>query len=207
MKLEPSSLHWKEAYKLLIGSVLPRPIAFVSTIDEKGNANLAPFSFFTGICAEPMMVCFAPMLRGTDGAKKDTLRNIEQTNEFVINVVGESIVERMNDTAIEFDSHVDEFVETGLTKVPSEIVKPYRVKESDVQLECVLRQILHFGDQPGAGSLVIGQVVCVHVKGALYESGRINTEKLAPVGRLAGATYTRAASDTFVLERKRETKK
>nr|WP_239583416.1 flavin reductase family protein [Metabacillus iocasae] len=191
----------------MIGSVLPRPIAFVSTVDEKGNANLAPFSFFTGICAAPMMVCFAPMLRGSDGQKKDTLRNIEQTNEFVINVVGESIVEPMNHTAIEFDEHVDEFVEAGLTKIPSEIVKPYRVKESDVQLECVLDQILHFGDQPGAGSLVIGQVVCVHVKDDLYEGGRINTEKLAPVGRLAGATYTKAASDTFVLERKRETKK
>lgn len=203
MKVEPNSLVWTDAYKLLIGSVLPRPIAFVSTIDEKGNANLAPFSFFTGISANPMMVCFAPLLRGTDGVKKDTLTNIEKTKEFVINIVGEQIVTQMNDSAIEYDSEIDEFEEVGLTKLSSDIVKPPRVKESDVHLECVLHNVLHFGDEPGAGSLVIGQVVLVHVGDELYEEGRINTEKLNPIGRLAGQTYTRAIADTFALERKK----
>jgi len=203
MKIEPSTLPWKDAYKLLIGSILPRPIAFVSTINEKGGANVAPFSFFTGICADPFMVCFAPMLRGTDGEKKDTLLNIEATKEFVINVVSEEFVEKMNNCSIEFDRDVDEFIESGLTKVSSHIVKPPRVKESKVQLECVLHDILHFGHQPGAGSLVIGQVVCVHVDDALYEGGRIDTTKLNPIGRLAGSTYTKAIAETFELERKR----
>nr|WP_279326009.1 flavin reductase family protein [Bacillus sp. FJAT-47783] len=187
----------------MIGSILPRPIAFVSTIDKCNQANLAPFSFFTGICADPFMVCFAPMLRGTDGEKKDTLLNIEETKEFVINVVSEDFVEKMNNCAIEYDRHIDEFIESGLTRLESQIVKPPRVKESKVQLECVLHDILHFGDQPGAGSLVIGKVVFVHIDDALYFDGKIDTDLLKPIGRMAGATYTRAASDTFVLERKR----
>jgi len=202
VKIEPCTLPWKDAYKLLIGSVLPRPIAFVSTIDKDGKANLAPFSFFTGICADPFMVCFAPMNRGTDGKKKDTLRNIEETKEFVINVVNEEIVEEMNHCAIEFDKKIDEFEEAGLTKIQSEIIKPYRVKESKVQLECVLHDIIYLGDKPGAGSLVIGQVVMVHIDDELYNDGKIDTEQLNPVGRLAGAVYTRATADTFILERK-----
>jgi flavin reductase (DIM6/NTAB) family NADH-FMN oxidoreductase RutF len=203
LKVEPHMLEWQDAYKLLIGSVLPRPIAFVSTIDTMGNANLAPFSFFTGICAEPMMVCFSPMLRGSDGQKKDTLKNIEATREFVINVVGENVVTQMNDTAIEFPSNIDEFDEVNLTKVPSEIVKPPRVKECHVHLECTLHQIVEFGDQPGAGSLIIGQVIMVHVNDDLYYDGKIDTNKLKPIGRLAGTSYTRAIADTFSLVRKK----
>ncbi|MBO8157030.1 MAG: flavin reductase family protein [Bacillaceae bacterium] len=201
MDIRPSEVEWKEAYKLLIGSVLPRPIAFVSTMDEKGNANLAPFSFFTGICADPMLVCFAPMLRGTDGKKKDTLVNIERTKEFVINVVSEDFVVEMNNCAIEYDYDVDEFEENGLTKEESATVKPPRVKESKVHLECELYDVLHFGDQPGAGSLVIGKVKSVHVDDELYENGRIDTEKLKPVGRLAGQVYTNATADMFSLKR------
>ncbi|MED0674536.1 flavin reductase family protein [Aneurinibacillus thermoaerophilus] len=204
MNIEPSTLRWDEAYKLMTGSILPRPIAFVSTVNETGQANLAPFSFFTAICADPMMICFAPMRRGTDGARKDTLNNIEATREFVVNIVGEKIVKQMNDCAVEYSPDVDEFEEVGLTKASSRIVKPPRVAESDVQLECVLHDILHFGDKPGGGSLVIGQVVTIHIKDELYFDGKINTEKLNPVGRLAGPVYTRAVSDTFVLERKKQ---
>ncbi|MCE5172249.1 flavin reductase family protein [Paenibacillus profundus] len=203
MQIAPHELHWKDAYKLLIGSILPRPIAFVSTIDGEGTANLAPFSFFTAICAEPMLVCFAPMRRGTDGSKKDTLANIEATGEFVVNIVGERIVEPMNETAAEYSPDVDEFEAAGLTKVPSEIVRPYRVKESDVHMECVLHDIITFGEQPGAGSLVIGQVAFMHINDELYADGKINAEKLLPIGRMAGHVYTRAVSDTFVLERKK----
>jgi flavin reductase (DIM6/NTAB) family NADH-FMN oxidoreductase RutF len=202
VEIEPGRLAWKEAYKLLIGSVLPRPIAFVSTIDQNGRANLAPFSFFTGICADPMMVCFAPMRKG-DGGKKDTLANIEETREFVINVVGEKIVLQMNECAVEFEPDVDEFEIAGLTKESSALVRPPRVKESDVHLECVLHEILHFGEGPGAGSLVIGKVVLVHVNDELYIDGKIDTNKLQPIGRMAGSQYTRAITDTFVLERKR----
>lgn len=203
MEIKTNTLEWRDAYKLLQGSVLPRPIAFVSSQDENGNANLAPFSFFTVISANPMMVCFSPMRRGTDGAKKDTLKNIESTKEFVINIVSEEFVQQMNDCAIEFPSDVDEFEASGLKKVDSVAVKPSRVKESKVHLECVLDQVLHFGgEEAGAGSLVIGKVVHVHVADELYESGRINSEKLNPVGRLAGATYTLPMAKTFELQRK-----
>lgn len=202
MNVQPDSLAWKDAYKLLIGSVLPRPIAFVSSVDCSGRVNLAPFSFFTGICADPMMVCFAPMRKAGEGDKKDTLINIEETKEFVINIVGESIVEPMNECATPFAHGTDEFLEAGLTKIESDLITPPRVKESDVQLECVLDQIVEFGDHEGAGSLVIGKVVMVHVRDELYENGRINTELLKPVGRLAGQEYTRATTDTFTLRRK-----
>lgn len=204
MIIEPSTLEWRDAYKLLIGSVLPRPIAFVSTVNKRGQANLAPFSFFTGICADPFLVCFSPMRRGTDGEKKDTLRNIEETKEFVVNIVGEKIVNQMNDCAVDFPPETDEFEQVGLTKALSRMVIPPRVEESDVQLECVLREILHFGDHPGAGSLVIGQVMMVHIRDDLYREGKIDTEQLQPIGRLAGQSYTRAASDTFILERKKQ---
>lgn len=203
MEIKTDSLEWKDAYKLLQGSVLPRPIAFVSSQDENGTANLAPFSFFTVISANPMMVCFSPMRRGTDGAKKDTLNNIEATKQFVINIVSEDFVQQMNDCATEFPSDVDEFEASGLTKTESAVVKPPRVRESRVHLECELDQVLHFGqDEAGAGSLVIGKVVHVHVDDDLYENGRINSEKLNPVGRLAGATYTLPLARTFELQRK-----
>ncbi|MCM3123170.1 MULTISPECIES: flavin reductase family protein [unclassified Mesobacillus] len=203
MEIKTDSLEWKDAYKLLQGSVLPRPIAFVSSQDENGTTNLAPFSFFTVISANPMMVCFSPMRRGTDGAKKDTLNNIEATKQFVINIVSEDFIQQMNDCATEFPSDVDEFEASGLTKTESAVVKPPRVRESRVHLECELNQVLHFGqDEAGAGSLVIGKVVHVHVDDDLYENGRINSEKLNPVGRLAGATYTLPLARTFELQRK-----
>ncbi|RJG25110.1 flavin reductase family protein [Paenibacillus thiaminolyticus] len=203
MNIAPHDLHWKDAYKLMIGSILPRPIAFVSTIDPNGTANLAPFSFFTAICAEPLLIGFAPMRRGTDGRKKDTLVNIEATGEFVVNIVGERIVEPMNETAAEFEPDVDEFQAAGLTPIPSQLIRPYRVQESGIHMECVLHDILHFGDQPGAGSLVIGKVVLMHISDELYADGKIDMEKLLPIGRMAGHVYTRAVSDTFMLERKK----
>jgi flavin reductase (DIM6/NTAB) family NADH-FMN oxidoreductase RutF len=203
MEIKPDTLEWKEAYKLLVGSIVPRPIAFVSTIDHNGKANLAPFSFFTAISADPMLVCFSPMRRGTDGSKKDTLHNIEETKEFVINVVSEEFTEQMNNTAIEFEAGVDEFEETGLTKHDSVMVAPPAVKESKVKLECTLHQVLHFGEGPGSGSLVIGKVEYVRVADELYFNGKIDSEQLKPVGRMAGQMYTKPMADTFEMVRKR----
>ena len=203
MEIRPDTLPWQDAYKLLIGSVLPRPIAFVSTKNTEGVANVAPFSFFTAICADPMLVCFAPMIRGTDGDKKDTLKNIESTKEFIINIVSEEICEQVNQAATDFAYGVDEFEMVGLTKIDGTTVNVPRVKESLVGLECELFELLHFGENKGAGSLVIGKVVNVHVHDDLYENGKINTEKLNPVGRLAGHSYTKAITDTFAIERKR----
>jgi flavin reductase (DIM6/NTAB) family NADH-FMN oxidoreductase RutF len=202
VNIEPGSLPWKDAYKLMVGSILPRPIALVSSIDGEGIANIAPFSFFTAISADPMLVCFSPMRRGSDGSKKDTLQNIEVTKEFVINIVSEELVEKMNITATEFPSDVDEFKESGFTKLESEKVNSPRVKESLVQLECTLHEVLHFGDTPGSGSLVIGKVEMVHIADDLYYDGKIDTKKLNPVGRMAGNMYTRSTSDMFELVRK-----
>jgi flavin reductase (DIM6/NTAB) family NADH-FMN oxidoreductase RutF len=203
MEVNPASLDWKDAYKLLVGSILPRPIAFVSTIDENGIANAAPFSFFTAICADPMLVCFSPMRRGTDGKKKDTLVNIEKTRQFVINIVSEEFVEQMNECGKEFPPEVDEFEFAGLTKLDSVCVKAPRIAESKVQLECELFESFDFGSQPGAGSLVIGKVLHIHIQDNLYHNGRILTEKLLPIGRMAGLTYTKPLADTFEMIRKK----
>ncbi|WP_096154441.1 MULTISPECIES: flavin reductase family protein [Bacillus] len=202
MNVNPSTLEWQDAYKLIVGSILPRPIALVSSIDQEGITNIAPFSFFTAICADPLLVCFSPMRRGSDGSKKDTLINIEETKQFVINIVSEDIVERMNITATDFEQHVDEFVEAGFTKEESLVVMPPRVKESKVQLECSLQEVLHFGDKPGAGSLVIGKVEIVHIDDDIYYEGKIDTKKLNPVGRMTGNLYTRSTTDMFELIRK-----
>lgn len=202
MDVKPDALHWKDAYKLMIGSILPRPIAFVSTADEYGTANLAPFSFFTAISAEPMMICFSPMRKGSDGSKKDTLVNIEKTKEFVINIVSESIAEQMNRCAAEFEPEVDEFDHCGLTKAKSKTVVPPRVKESMVHLECELHDVLHFGEHAGSGSLVIGKVKHIHVEDALFYEGKIDSAKLNPIGRLAGHMYTKPMTDTFEIVRR-----
>ncbi len=147
-----------------------------------GTCDLAPFSFFTAISADPMLVCFSPMRRGTDGGKKDTLLNIEATKEFVINIVSEAFVEQMNDCAKEYAPEVDEFEAAGLGKKPSVTVAPPAVSESRVQLECTLQDVLHFGDHPGAGSLVIGKVQCVRLDDELYDAGRIDSPCLSLLG-------------------------
>src|SRR5215470_13794638 len=140
--INPSGHDYRDIYKLMVGVIVPRPIAFVSTISADGIRNLAPFSFFTGISANPPVICFSPMIRGSDGARKDTLRNIEVTKEFVVNVVSEGFAEKMNICSAEFPPEVDEFEMSGLTPVPSDLVKPPRVKESCINLECRLVQIV-----------------------------------------------------------------
>lgn len=203
MIIDPSQQDLVANYKLIIGSILPRPIAFVSTANPQGAPNLAPFSFFTGVTADPPTVCFAPMRRFSDGQEKDTLQNIRLTGEFVVNVVTESIVEQANDTAVEFPPGVSEFEKTGLTPVACEAVGVPRVAESPISMECRLLQIVDVGN-PGAGggSLVIGEVLRFHVADELIENGRIDTGALQPVGRLAGAEFT-TLGRRFALERKR----
>jgi len=201
MHLDPASVPWDLAYKYLNGAILPRPIAFVSTIDEEGRTNLAPFSFFTAVAANPMTICFSVMRRGSDGGKKDTLRNIEATKEFVVNMVSEAIAEPMNVTAGEYPHGDSEFDRSGLTPIPSILVRAPRVKESLVNFECRLTQIVEIGEEKGAGALVIGQVVQIHVDDSIAEDNhRINTAKLNPIGRLAASDYVRI-TDTFSMIR------
>lgn len=201
MEASASELPWRTFYKLLIGSVVPRPIGWVSSVDEQGAVNLAPFSFFNAVCANPPTLLFCPMIRSTDLARKDTLRNVRSSGEFVINIVSEDLAEAMNITSTEFPPHVNEFEAAGLTPAPSLVVAPPRVAESRIHFECRVVQILDFGDQPGAGSLVVGRILQVHVdESVLFDGDKINLTALKPIGRLAGSAYTRV-TEIFDLVR------
>src|SRR5712671_6699963 len=182
MVINPSEQDYRDIYKLMVGVIVPRPIAFVSTISTDGVLNLAPFSFFTGISANPPVICFSPMVRGTDGATKDTLRNIEATKEFVVNVVSEDFASQMNICSTEFTPDVDEFAASGLTPLASDLVKPPRVKESRVNMECRLVQIVTISDKPLGGSLVIGEVLRFHVADELFWDFKIDPDLLRPIG-------------------------
>ena len=189
----------RDIAKLLVGAVVPRPIAFVSTLSAEGALNLAPFSYFTVASSNPPVICFTPIIR-RDGSKKDTLVNIEATGEFVVNVVSEEIAAQMNVCSGEYPPEVDEFSVSGLTPVPSDLVKPPRVKESRVNMECRLVQIVQISGKPGGGSLVLGEVVRFHVDGGIVSGDSIDPDKLRPVGRMGGPTYVRT-TDRFDLER------
>ncbi|MBK6658954.1 MAG: flavin reductase family protein [Proteobacteria bacterium] len=199
MVIDPKSTEPFNIYKLLIGSILPRPIAFVSTMGADGIYNLAPFSFFTAVSANPPCIAFAPML-SLDAKRKDTLNNAERLGEFVVNVVSEDIVRPMNETSAEFPPEVDEFEVSGLTPVPSDLVAVPRVKESHIAMECKLRQVVEMSTLPMGGSLVIGEVVRFHIDDEYFDDFRIDVDKLRPVGRMAGFTYTRT-TDRFDLVR------
>lgn len=187
-------------YKFVIGSILPRPIAVVSTLNEDGSNNVAPFSFFTGVSAKPMIVAFCPLIRTSTGEKKDTVINIEREKEFVINFVTEENADLINDTSAELKYGEDEFKYAGLTPIDSEVVKARRVKESPIHFECKLRDILSYGDKPGAGTLITGEVVRVHIDERIYDNGRIITKEFKPMGRGAGNDWFKTDS---IVEKQR----
>lgn len=202
---DPAHETMQNIYKLMIGCIVPRPIAFVSTIDRRGVLNLAPFSYFTAVSADPPVVLFCPMVRTEDpshglSAHKDTLRNIVNTREFVINIVSEDMAEKMNATSAQVPSDVDEFALVGLTPLASDAVKPPRVAESPVQMECRLRQIVEVSGKPGGGSVVLGEVLRFHAREELLDNYRIDPDKLAAIGRMGGPTYVRTR-DRFDLKR------
>ena len=190
----------QDRYKLLIGSIVPRPIGFISTISPNGVYNLAPFSFFNGVFSEPMAVLFCPVIRGSDGQEKDTLKNIKSTKEFVANIVSEDFAEKMNQCSAEYPPEVDEFKEAGLTPVPSKTVKPPLVKEAKINMECRLIQLVEIGNKPGGGTVVIGEVVYFHASEEVYKDGKIILNKLKPIGRLGGTDYCRV-TDIFSIPR------
>ncbi len=200
MKLNPEELTNRDRYKLMIGAIVPRPIAWVSTIDAAGRPNLAPFSFFTAVCSNPMTLLFAPGWSGLRGRMKDTLVNIRAVPEFVINITNEATAEAMNLTATEFEAGIDEFAWAGVTPVPSETIRVPRVAEAPVAFECKLQQIVVVNEGPGGGAAVFGEVQSVFVRDDLYENGRIPTEKLQPIGRLAGPSYAHI-NDFFEMHR------
>jgi len=172
--------------------IVPRPIALVSTVSHDGIRNLAPFSFFTGISSKPTLICFCPGPRPDGGTRKDTLENISRTKEFVVNIVSEEIAEAMNLTAGEYPPEADEFAIAGLTAIPSDLVRPPRVAESHVNMECRLYLSIEFSELPGGGNLVIGEVLRFHVDDRIVENFKIDPDKLRAVGRMGGPTgYTR----------------
>jgi len=197
MIVKPSELSHSELYAIILNSVAPRPIAWVSTVDASGRHNLAPFSFFNAVCVDPPLLAFAPGLRppkepnANQGEAKDTLRNIRETKEFVVNVVTYDLAEAMNLTSGEYDPPVNEFELAKLAQEPSEIVRPSRVARSPVSFECKLYQILDFSPAPTSSSLVIGQVVSIYVDEAHMKNGKLDRDSLDLIGRMGGIQYTR----------------
>jgi flavin reductase (DIM6/NTAB) family NADH-FMN oxidoreductase RutF len=197
MIVSPSDLSHSELYSIVLNSVAPRPIAWVSTVSASGDLNLAPFSFFNAVCVDPPLLAFAPGLRqpkhaeGVHGEAKDTLRNVRETREFVVNIVTYDLREAMNLTSGEYDASVDEFELAKLTPQPSKIVRPPRVAESPVSFECRLHQILDFSSRPTSSSLVIGQVVSIHISDAHLKDGKLDRNSLDLIGRMGGLQYTR----------------
>ena len=197
MILDPATVSANDAYKILVTAIVPRPIAFVSTISKDGIYNLAPFSFFNGFCGDPPIVGFSP----NNNPPKDSLVNAQDTGEFVVNIVTEDLAERMNRTAKRYPHEVDEFPIAELTPAPSTMVKAPRVLESPVSMECKVTQIIELSKRPEANSLVLGQVVFFHVSDAVLDDhGRIDPLKLRAIGRMGGTAYCRT-TDVFHMTR------
>jgi flavin reductase (DIM6/NTAB) family NADH-FMN oxidoreductase RutF len=199
MQIDPASRSERELYKIMIGAVVPRPIAWVASISPNGKANLAPFSYFNIACTDPPMLLFCPQRRG-DGSPKDTLRNIQATGEFVLHIVSEELAAAMNQTSADYPYELDEFTAAGLHAAQSQRIAPPRVADAAIAFECRVEQIVHVGSDSGGGEIVIGRVVLIHVRDDVYQDGYILLDALKPVARLAGSDYARV-TDTFSLPR------
>jgi flavin reductase (DIM6/NTAB) family NADH-FMN oxidoreductase RutF len=198
--VDPGSTDNASVYKLLIGSVVPRPIAFVSTISTEGAFNAAPFSFFTVASSNPPVVVFTVGNRKTPDPRKDTLRNITTARDFVVNIVSEEFGPKMNLCAGDYPPEVDEFEVSGLTPVPSDLVKAPRVAESHINMECRLLYTISMSNLINGGNLVLGEVIRFHIDEAYFNNFRIDQDKLRAIGRMAGNSYTRT-QDRFDMIR------
>lgn len=192
ISIDPKSLPIPELHGHLLGAIGPRPIAFASTIDENGNNNLAPFSFFNVFSANPPILIFSPARSGRNNTTKDTFENAKKVPECVINVVTYDMVHQMSLTSSPYASNVDEFVKAGFIPVPSETVRPMRVKESPVQFECKIIEVKELGTQGGAGNLIICEVTRIHIREDLMVNGKIDQTKIDLVARMGGNWYCRA---------------
>ncbi len=195
---DPKLIDTRAVHKLLSSAIAPRPIAFASTVDTKGNVNLSPFSFFNVFSSNPPILIFSPARRVRDNTTKHTLQNAIETKEVVINIVNYSIVEQMSESSREYDKGVNEFIESGLTEVKSLKVKPPRVLESPISFECVVENIVSLGEHGGAGQLVIAKVVHIHVNSEVLDANdEIDPVKLDLVARLGGDWYTRVTNESM----------
>lgn len=200
MEIDLAQLRPRDAYGLLISTILPRPIAWVSTVSSEGRGNLAPFSFFQGVTANPPTLLFV-VANTRDGGRKDTLRNVEATGEFVVNLVPFALAEAMNATSASLPHGESEFERFGIASAPSARVRPPRVAASPVALECALDRIVTVGEGPLAGNVVFGRIVHAHVEDAvLGPDGRPDPAKLDLIGRLGGEAYVRTR-ERFDLRR------
>lgn len=196
LSIDPTQIATKDLHQYILAAVAPRPIAFASTISADGVPNLAPYSFFNAFSSNPPILIFSSNRRVANNTTKDTLKNVEDTGEVVINVVSHNISRQMALTSIEYGPDVDEFIKAGFTALPSERVRPFRVAESPVQMECVVDQILPLGEGGGAGNLIFCKIVMMHIaENILTETGRIDPHKIDLMGRMGRFYYARASGD------------
>ncbi|MGM0479276.1 MAG: flavin reductase family protein [Bacteroidota bacterium] len=198
LTIDPKDIPVPKLHHYLLGAVGPRPIAFASTVDAEGNANLAPFSFFNVFSANPPIMVFSPARSGRTNTTKDTYENVKAHPECVINIVNHAIVEQMSLSSSPYEKGVDEFVKSGLTPVKSDFVKPFRVKESPVQFECKVIEVKELGKDGGAGNLVICEVLKFHIDEAILdENDMIDQQKIDLVARMGGNWYCRADANSM----------
>jgi flavin reductase (DIM6/NTAB) family NADH-FMN oxidoreductase RutF len=202
LSIDPKEISTKKLHGYLLGAVAPRPIAFASTMDEEGNPNLSPFSFFNVFGANPPLLIFSPARRVKNNTTKHTLDNSLATKEVVINVVNYDIVQQMSLSSTEYPEGVNEFEKAGFTMLPSDKIKPFRVAESPVQFECKVNEVVFTGEEGGAGNLIICEVVKIHVSNnVLADDGSIDQHKIDLVARAGGNYYTRARDGFFEIEK------
>jgi flavin reductase (DIM6/NTAB) family NADH-FMN oxidoreductase RutF len=200
MTLDFTQLPARDAYVWMTGTIMPRPIAWVSTVSAAGKTNLAPFSFFQGVTSSPPTLMFVPV-NARDGSKKDTVRNIEQVPEFVVNLVSFELAEKMNATAAQLPYGESEFGQFGIAAAASERVRPPRVAAAPVAFECAFHSVVHIGEGPLAANVIFGRILCAHVSDAvLGADGRPDPARLDLVGRLGGELYCRT-SEIFSIRR------
>ena len=200
LSIDPKEIPTGKLHGYLLGAVAPRPIAFASTIDADGNPNLSPFSFFNVFSANPPIMIFSPARRVRGNTTKHTLENAMETKEVVINVVNYDIVHQMSLSSTEYPKGVNEFDKAGFTMLKSDKVKPFRVAESPVQFECKVTEIIHLGNEGGAGNLIVCEVVKLHINEAvLDENGAIDQHKIDLVARAGGSYYSRAKEGFFEI--------
>jgi len=197
MQFEPEKEKIRDIYQLMVQLITPRPIAWVSTISKTGITNLAPYSFFNGVGANPPSLLFCPV-NTRDGSRKDSLRNVLDTTEFVVNVVSAADAETMNMTSANYDSEVSEIDALNIETVPSEFVKPPRVASSLAQFECRLLKHIELAKGPAGANVVIGEIVMIHVNDSAIEDGVVDAAKLDNVGRLGGRDYAKT-TDRFTM--------
>lgn len=198
MIIKPGEIKTSVLHSYMLASIAPRPIAFASTVDKDGNPNLSPFSFFNAFGSNPATVVFSPARRVRDNTIKHTLENVYETMEVVINVVNYAMVQQMSLSSTEYPKGVNEFVKSGFTPIASELVKPFRVKEAPVQMECKVVEVKEMGKEGGAANLIICEILLMHVDDAILdENGKIDPNKIDLVARMGGDLYCRASGSAL----------